>query len=216
MTKTVKREKITRMGRPTSEESQLLDQLVVDKALELFLLHGYDAVSMVAVADAAGISKRTLYARYADKQALFLEVLRSSMKSWVLGRGKPIDTRKETLESALRKAANALLEQALDPTAVKLGRIAAAKANLFHQEEPYQYDMARSPRVVAVTEILKAFREELDPRCLEKPEMTAELFVGLISGIPARLASFGTVRPKRYENRRVQLAVDLFARSIRK
>jgi TetR/AcrR family transcriptional repressor of mexJK operon len=216
MNKPENSEKITRMGRPTSEESLLLDRLVIEKALELFLLHGYDGVSMVAVAKAAGISKRTLYARYEDKQALFLDALRGSMKAWVLGRAKAIDYAKETLESALLKAANALLEQALDPTAIKLGRITAAKAGMFKQEEPYQYDMSLSPRVVAVAEILEAFSDELEPKYLKNPAMTAELFVGLITGIPSRLASFGTLRDKRFEKQRVQLAVDLFAKSIRK
>lgn len=182
----------------------------------MFLEHGYDGTPMEAVASAAGISKRTLYARYSDKSALFLAALRWSMKDWVFSIPGAIDPEHETLETALVKAADALLQQALDPKYVKLGRIAAAKAELFGAETPYNYNMSLSPRVVAIVDILSAYRDQLDANCLRKLDMTAELFVSLISGIPARLASFGTVRSTRFEKQRVQLAVKLFVQGIRK
>jgi AcrR family transcriptional regulator len=48
---------------------------VLDAALALFAEHGIDAASMDAVARAAGVSKATLYAHWADKDALALEAL---------------------------------------------------------------------------------------------------------------------------------------------
>ncbi len=39
-------------------------QLVLDAAASLFMAHGYGAVSMDAVARAAGVSKATLYAYF--------------------------------------------------------------------------------------------------------------------------------------------------------
>lgn len=216
MTRVTSNSKSARTGRPTSEESRQLDQLVIREALQLFLERGYDGASMEAVAQRAGISKRTLYARYGDKSELFLDALRWSMKDWVEKQPRAIDFSKETLESALLKVAKSLLDQALHPTYIKLGRIVAAKAEAFHEEQSYNYDMARSPRIRAVLDVLNAYRDELDEACLQQPEITAELFVSLISGIPARLASFGTIRKSRYEQQRIKLAVQLFAKSLRK
>jgi TetR/AcrR family transcriptional regulator, mexJK operon transcriptional repressor len=48
---------------------------------------GFDGTSMDAVAEAARISKRTLYARYADKAALFHAVLSDLISRWLV----PID-----------------------------------------------------------------------------------------------------------------------------
>jgi AcrR family transcriptional regulator len=48
---------------------------IVDAALAVFAEHGIDATSMDAVARAAGVSKATLYAHWADKDALALEAL---------------------------------------------------------------------------------------------------------------------------------------------
>lgn len=205
-----------RTGRPTSEESRQLDEKVIEEALALFLEQGYDGTSMEAVASAAGISKRTLYARYSDKSALFLDALRWSMKDWIFSLPEAIEIENRSLESALLMTAEALLQQALNPTYVKLGRIAAAKADLFHSQTPYNYNMSLSPRVQAIVNILKAHRDELDENCQQDLEMTAELFVSLISGIPARLASFGTVRAVSYEQERMRLAVRLFVKGISK
>ncbi len=117
-----------------------------------------------------------------------------------------------SMESALTKATDVLLQQALHPTYVKLGRIAAAKASRFPTEEPYNFDMSLSPRVRAVTDILRAFRHELDDTSTTNLEMIAELFVSLISGIPA---SFGTLREPDHEQQRLHLAVRLFTKAIR-
>lgn len=204
------------MGRPTQEESQELGENIIKAALELFLESGYDATSMEAIANAADISKRTLYARYTDKSTLFLEALRWSMKDWVFSLPPAIELDNESLESALQFAAEALLRQALDPKYVKLGRIVAAQAEMFHTETAYNYNMSLSPRVRIIFDILNVHRDELKEEYLEDLETTAELFVSLISGIPSRLASFGTLRSERHEQQRLGLAVALFVDGIRK
>ncbi|HUA28382.1 MAG TPA: TetR/AcrR family transcriptional regulator [Streptosporangiaceae bacterium] len=45
-------------------------------ALRLFLRDGYERTSVDAIAAEAGVSKRTIYSRYGDKENLFLSVLR--------------------------------------------------------------------------------------------------------------------------------------------
>lgn len=216
MTQSIRRKRGPRTGRPTSEESRELDAKVIEAALALFLEKGYDATSMEAIAQAADISKRTLYARYSDKSALFLAALRWSTKDWGFSLPPAIELDKEPLESALLLAAEALLQHALNPTYIKLGRIVAAKADQFRAETAYNYNMALSPRVVIIADILKAHRHELKEPHLQHLETTAELFVSLISGIPSRLASFGTIRAPAYEAQRVRLAVELFVSGIRK
>jgi AcrR family transcriptional regulator len=48
---------------------------VVDAARQLFLAHGYGAVSMDAVARAANVSKATLYAHFVSKDQLFASIV---------------------------------------------------------------------------------------------------------------------------------------------
>lgn len=62
---------------------ELRRPLVLDAALPLFGRDGYDAVSMQAIADAAGVSKPVLYSCYASKEELFDELMRrEERKLW--------------------------------------------------------------------------------------------------------------------------------------
>lgn len=52
-----------------------LEQRIIAKASELFLLHGIKAVTMDFLATEMGISKRTLYERFKDKETLLRKTL---------------------------------------------------------------------------------------------------------------------------------------------
>ena len=64
-----------RGGRPSREASERLGELILDAATELFLGHGFGATSIEAVAQRVRVSKRTLYHRFPDKEALFAAVV---------------------------------------------------------------------------------------------------------------------------------------------
>ena len=53
-------------------------EAIAAAALRLFLRDGYERTSVDAIADEAGVSKRTIYNRYGDKESLFLSVLRDT------------------------------------------------------------------------------------------------------------------------------------------
>src|ERR1700735_5706438 len=70
-------------GRPTREEAEARDVRLLDVATRLFMERGFDGTSIDAVAEAAGISKPTVYARYHDKRDLFAAVLRGRIRKWL-------------------------------------------------------------------------------------------------------------------------------------
>ena len=70
-----------RQGRPTLDEAARLDHDVREHALRLFLEQGYEGTSMEAIAEAAGSTKASLYARFPGKESLFQSVL-----IWAVGR----------------------------------------------------------------------------------------------------------------------------------
>jgi AcrR family transcriptional regulator len=53
-------------------------EAIAQAALRLFLRDGYERTSVDAIAAEAGVSKRTIYNRYGDKENLFLSVLRET------------------------------------------------------------------------------------------------------------------------------------------
>ncbi len=63
-----------RRGRPRSEPAH---RALLEAALREFVARGYEAMSLEAIAAAAGVSKITLYRRWDSKLALVREVLQS-------------------------------------------------------------------------------------------------------------------------------------------
>ena len=61
-------------GRPKDPEKR---QAILDAAKRLFPQHGFDGVSMEAIAAEAGVSKLTVYSHYGDKAALFTATIRA-------------------------------------------------------------------------------------------------------------------------------------------
>src|SRR6202171_1947732 len=70
-------------GRPTREEAVRRDARLLDVATRLFMERGFDCTSIDAVAETAGVSKPTVYARYHDKRDLFTAVLGATIQRWL-------------------------------------------------------------------------------------------------------------------------------------
>jgi AcrR family transcriptional regulator len=62
-------------GRPTLEETPRRNEHLLQVATDIFIRLGYNATTLDRIAAEAGVAKRTIYARYPDKQALFFTVL---------------------------------------------------------------------------------------------------------------------------------------------
>lgn len=62
-------------GRPRQDQAGEAERRLLDAALQRFLACGFEGTSCEDIARAAGASKATLYARYANKEALFEAVV---------------------------------------------------------------------------------------------------------------------------------------------
>ena len=67
------------LARPEIDSPKRL--LVLDAAAELFIAQGYGAVSMDAIARAAGVSKATLYAHFNSKDQLFETIITEACRA---------------------------------------------------------------------------------------------------------------------------------------
>jgi TetR/AcrR family transcriptional regulator, mexJK operon transcriptional repressor len=202
-----------RPGRPTQAEAERLDEQLREAAVETFLEHGYDGASMEAIARAAGITKQTLYSRYADKRAVFIDVI-----PWAMSRYEqpdPVnDTAEDDLAAALTTIARDALARATDPKLVRLQRIAMNESGRFPEFSLSGETMAWSPRLRAVMELLRRHQAAGNIE-VDDIELWSEHFLTLVQVLPARLADFGVFRSKRQEDRHLQSAVELFMRALR-
>lgn len=67
-------------GRPSLAETADIDRAIRDAALRVLLEQG-EAATMQAIATAAGLSRKSLYARYPNKEELFLTAMRDLLRT---------------------------------------------------------------------------------------------------------------------------------------
>lgn len=118
-----------RRGRPTTAGVEAKNAVIRAAALEVFALKGFEGASIVEIARLAGVTRRTLYARYRDKQALLLDAVKGV-----------IDERLQQYDlAAATSAEEALLAIAADvtvrsPSAPLLMRIIVAEGGNFSHD----------------------------------------------------------------------------------
>jgi TetR/AcrR family transcriptional repressor of mexJK operon len=95
---------------------------------------GFDCTSIDAVAETAGASKPTVYARYHDKRDLFAAVLRATIQRWFAPLSAAAEAAKvnpKSVETTLRDLSRHLLAHTSTPEVVMLRRTLAAQAVRF-------------------------------------------------------------------------------------
>ncbi|MEM8747408.1 MAG: TetR/AcrR family transcriptional regulator [Actinomycetota bacterium] len=68
----------SRRGRPRAGEREERERRIVEAALEELIEHGYEKVTMLAVARRAGASKETLYSWFGSKEGLFSALIEAN------------------------------------------------------------------------------------------------------------------------------------------
>jgi AcrR family transcriptional regulator len=201
-----------RAGRPTQAQSAQLAERLRQAAVNVFLKSGFEGTSMEAIARAAGITKRTLYARYADKQALFADTI-----TWALDRyhwhEPALETGTHDLQAGLIAIARSALARAQDPDIVRLSRMAIAEAERIPAFATQAYCTTWSPRIQAVISLLDA-HVQAGTAVVDDLEIAAEQFLAMVGALPTWLAVFGQCRTPEMEERYIQHAVALFLRSV--
>jgi AcrR family transcriptional regulator len=201
-----------RTGRPTQAEVAELEQRLRTTALEEFLDRGYDGTTMEAVARHAGITRRTLYARYPDKKTLFVDVI-----TWARTRSAwdqpnfTVDF--DDLPAALTAIARSAVARAIDPELVRLDRIVISERDRFPELVIFGRSNPLSPRMQVVMDLLR-WHEQRGTIAVDDLELAAEQFLAMVSMMPARLAAVGVRRPPEEEERHIRHAVRLFVRGL--
>ncbi|MGH3248411.1 MAG: TetR family transcriptional regulator, partial [Trebonia sp.] len=71
-------------GRPTREQAEARHQELLDAALDLFLEHGFELTTIEMVATRVSMTRRTVYARYAEKSALFRTAVQRAIERQIV------------------------------------------------------------------------------------------------------------------------------------
>lgn len=212
-------EKRGRGGRPTREEALRRDQRLIEVAGRLFMERGFDGTTIDAVAETAGVSKPTVYARYRDKAELFEAVLRGRIAEWLApmaaaAEALAAEVGPEDVETVLHDLSRALIVKSIAPGSAALSRCLIAQAIQFPELARFAHEEGWLRGVRAVAAILGDFARR-GQITVEDSEMAADLFLNLVLGRASRLALYGIPTDAETQERRRKIAVTMFLNGVR-
>jgi AcrR family transcriptional regulator len=155
---------------------------VLAGARTVFLSHGFSAATTDMIQRAAGVSKATVYAHYATKEALFIAVVDAECERFIAGI-RALRFQSARLDDVLLALARAYLEIVLSPAGLDLFRVVVADAPRF-PELARKFYLAGPHTLV---EIVAAHLDEAAQRGETEfgavgREVAASLFVNLVRG----------------------------------
>ena len=184
------------------------DEAILESASALFAERGY-GVSIDEIAAAAGVSKQTIYARYAGKHDLLAAVVHQKAEDLVgsLAQGPG----GLTLEAALTRFGEKLIDLVFEPRRIAMQRLIIAEAAQFPDLAERYYESGpafvreKLSRHIA-SEARKGGLEVADPA------EAASMFVGMVFGAEHTAALMGVAQlhTETERRRRVRRAIDAF------
>jgi TetR/AcrR family transcriptional repressor of mexJK operon len=155
------------------------DDVVLAAAEQAFVKFGYAGTSIDAVAELAGVSKRTVYSNFETKQTLYAEVIKKRCADVRPGLDPKVDDADP--EETLLKASVAFLEAIYAPEQIALYQTVVADSRQFPDAGKMMFDgpVMRSQHVFD-----DYFRKQVDKGLMQFPniELAAAQFVALLKG----------------------------------
>lgn len=198
-------------GRPKDLEKRAA---ILDAAKALFPERGYEGTSMDAIAQAAGVSKLTVYSHFQDKDTLFVEAVKAKCEDLL--------------------PADLFLKRTTEPWAQQLERIAQAFFRLINSDEAISVARVLARQMSEDTHLPKLFWEAGPKRTQETLaaflrtgvqsgavdipdcDLAASQFCALLKGEhhARRMCGCPERLDPEQERRHVQATVDLFLRAF--
>jgi TetR/AcrR family transcriptional regulator, mexJK operon transcriptional repressor len=167
-------------GRPRLEDVAKIDDKLVSVALREFLAHGYGGASLSRIVRTAGMSKTTLYSRYASKDQLLRAIMAQQIARNEGAATLRIGTGKPDLEHGLKAYANRVLEVNLEGEMMRINRLVYSESSRF----PELGEGAAERTRLGIEQVAKFIREcaASDGVACADPDSVAEVFILMIRG----------------------------------
>ncbi len=177
------------------------DEAILDAARDLFLDRGYSA-SIDDIATAAGVSKQTIYARYASKHDLLAAVVHQVAEDLVsvFAQGSKAASTQETL----MRFGERFVEIAFDPKRVAMQRLVIAQSTQFPDLARVYFESGPAFVHEKIADFLERAKSagDLD---FESARDAASNLLGLIMGVDHVASLMGILDPQNAEQRRARV-----------
>lgn len=188
---------------------------MLEVALDIFLDLGFEQATTERIAGAVGMSKRTVYARYESKAALFRAAVRRAIERYTVPRESLDAVAGDDLESTLAAVARLRIANLATPVATKLQRILATQSYRFPELFHAAFEEGAGPTIAFLADLFARSDAAGETRVTE-PERAASAFLSLVVGGPARMIVAGAALEEAEIETRIRFAVGLFLNGVRR
>ena len=166
------------LGRPKDLEKRAA---LLEAAGALFCAHGFDSVSLDAIAQAAGVSKLTIYSHFGDKDGLFSAAVEARCQDQ-LPHGLFNVDEALPLEAALRRIGHAFVALVYSDDAVQLMRMIAGQASASTRLARLYFAAGPKRALEDMEQFLRGVAERRT-LAIDDPMLAASQFFALLKGV---------------------------------
>jgi len=166
-------------------------QAIIDAARTVFLRNGYGGASMDEIAALAAASKQTVYKHFADKQALFTQIITSDIEQAENSSQPLVTTLRDSddIERDLRSFARQHIAVVTQPHLVQMRRIIISEAERFPDLARTWYERGPERGYATLAEQFEELARRGGLR-IHDPLLAAQHFNWLVLSVPLNRAMF--------------------------
>jgi len=198
-----------RAGRPTREQAEARHAELLEASLDHFLNKGFEQATIEAIASDVGMTKRTVYARYADKAELFRAAVNRAIVQHAASAERIAATDSGNLEQTLVNIAMLRIDLVATARGIKLQRIINTESYRFPEIFTQSYELGALPTIQFLAAVLER-ETRAGALAIAEPLMAANAFMSMVVSGPVRFIVSGLPLPADELDKRVRFAVRLF------
>lgn len=201
-------------GRPTREQAEARFEELLDTALDLFLEHGFELATIEMIATRMNMTKRTVYAKFPDKSALFIASVQRAIERQIV----PPEALRALDRGDLRETLRAIGQQriglVMTRNGLRLQRIINTESFRFPHLLMLNYNQSGRPVTEFIVELLE---REIARGAIRTADsmLAASVFLSMVVSGPVRQIVAGVPPEVDEIERIVDFAVDVFLDGMR-
>lgn len=141
-------------ARPTEPAGPSVRDRILNAAFESFIENGYAETSTLEIATRAKVSKRDLYANFADKQAMLVGCIARRAARMGIAPDLPAPRDQKMLAAVLVTFGSNLVREVSHPTVLATFRLAISEAERSPEVAQVLHETARKPAIKALADFL--------------------------------------------------------------
>jgi AcrR family transcriptional regulator len=201
-------------GRPTRERAEARHEELLDAALDLFLEHGFELTTIEMVAARVSMTRRTVYARYTDKAALFRAAVRRAIERQIVPEDVLASFDQGDVAETLESVARLRIGQVMTPNGLRLQRIINTESYRFPEIFTANLEQSAKPVMDFVAGVLD--RAAADGQIsLTDSGLAASAFMSMVVGGQVRAIVSGRLPTQAELDRKVNFTIRLLLDGLR-